>query len=405
MTLHGGCAVGRHAIQGVSGEIASGMRWFAAILGLVTVGLLYVLVRAQLAPDGQASLFGAGGPAANGMALLEDYRCRRGETRRVVVRGGEDGFSVAGDERAGFHPRLAPLEVERVARQVGYDDGDMDGEVADHFELPSRIASARFMLRLRPIGDNSNDSLRIGDLTSASLGSAPSKRNMAYASILDLARGAPWSRRGEVFWADIADLRTARGQTLLEFIQAGSGPKIIDVSVGDDTAVDFMAMAWCERPPGGKGLSFAHLDTLATMRADHVAFECRDDRPGGRACDPINGDHRCDAELPLLCYRDLGLPAPTGFPAAQAEIMTRRWSGGEVAATAPVAGDRFATIGAADRYCAGQFGEGWRVAEWHVSGRGWGFSARSGGRRFSGRYWVDIRGAPYGTCWRRDHGE
>lgn len=384
------------------------MRWLSLLLGLGGALLLFVLVRAQLdggGPDGGPS-GGEGGAAArsaSGMAMLADYRCRRGETRRVVVRGVEDGYSVAGVEPAGLHPRLRGVDLETYPRQVGYDDPDVDGEVSDHFELPARVGSARLAIRFRPNGDNANDHIRIGDLATTRRGAPPAAHAIYAAPVGLLSRGRGWSQRGDLYWAELADLKMASGRTLLDLVRSGDGTRTIDVTLGDDTAVDFMAMAYCEQPAGGHGLTLAHQSRLDGMSPGVVAFDCRDDRPGGTACDPITGDQACEAALPLLCYRDRDLPAPKGVPKMQAELMTRSWSGGEVAATAPVAGTRFATIAEADRHCAHSFGKDWRVAEWHLGGRGWGFSARDGGRRFAGRYWVDIRGASYGTCWRRSH--
>jgi hypothetical protein len=130
-------------------------------------------------------------------------------------------------------------------------------------------------------------------------------------------------------------------------------------------------------------------------------FTCAPPVAGDRGCDPHVGDTSCQISLPLLCFAEQRLSAPTELSTAPDGLGTRRWSGGQVAASAPVRGDRFSTIDDADRYCARQFGPEWRVADFHLGGRGFGFAAKLRGDGFSGRYWVDIRDQPYATCWKR----
>jgi hypothetical protein len=374
------------------------MRWLSLLLALVAAVLAVVLGR-----DLVNGLAGPESRPASGKAVLEAFRCRPGETRRVAVRGVEDNYSPLGNEPArGLHPRLAGLDFDK-SPPTDFDSATPDTEVADYFELPATTASAIIVMRLKAIVDNANDPILIGDRSTGARGQTPTGHRSFAGLISDLRRRLGWKGSGDVYWAALADLPTTSGGTVLGLVQGAGGTAPLDVVVGDDTAVDFMAVAYCLRPPGETGVTLAHLLLAEAPAPELAGFECRDASADGPRCDPIVGDRSCRGELPLLCFRDLNAPAPTGFKGAAADLMTRRWSGGEVAATAPVRGDRFATIAEADRYCAAQFGKDWRVAEWHLGGSGWGFSARSGGRRFSGRYWIDIRGAPYGTCWRRDH--
>lgn len=79
------------------------------------------------------------------------------------------------------------------------------------------------------------------------------------------------------------------------------------------------------------------------------------------------------------------------------------WSGGVVATTQPVAGDTFKDkdITAVNAYCQAQFGNGWRVAEFH-DGVYWFFQAYGGTVSApavpSTRFWVHINDQPDGNC-------
>jgi hypothetical protein len=76
------------------------------------------------------------------------------------------------------------------------------------------------------------------------------------------------------------------------------------------------------------------------------------------------------------------------------------WAGGIAAATLPVRGDRFQSLGDANRYCQLSFGPEWRVAEHHDGNKGdggWGFYA-AGVIPHTSRFWVNINDQP-ANCW------
>lgn len=368
------------------------MRRASAILALAAALLLAALWGALRGPD-PADQGVEREPPPSGMALAMRYGCHPGETRHTVVHGVEDDFSPAGREPAGMHPRLVKQFPRLAAVQTDYDADRPDRVFGDWFEPPSTMVSALLVARLRPIGENRNDTLMIGDRNDPA-------RHVA-TGLVALAGPAPWRSHGDLYWVELSDLRTTSGRTITDLVRETPGGQILDVAVQDDTAVDFLALTWCEAPTTRMGVTFSALEVPPGLEEEIAAFECRPGDRGPSACNPFVGDAPCDAELPLLCFRDLSLPTP---PAARfSHLTSRRWSGGEVAATAPVRASRFRTIGEADRACAGRFGRGWRVAEWHDGGPGFGFGAHPRGQRFSGRYWIDIRGSPYGACWSRDH--
>ncbi|CAK9045252.1 Transcriptional regulatory protein DegU (Protease production enhancer protein), partial [Durusdinium trenchii] len=96
----------------------------------------------------------------------------------------------------------------------------------------------------------------------------------------------------------------------------------------------------------------------------------------GRHCDPFVGDTPCAAELPMICYRPGRLPYPGRADGVQAEAMRELfWSGGDFALTSAIAGERFETIDDANAYCRAEFGDDWRVADFHLAPQGYRFSA------------------------------
>ncbi|MDH6137530.1 hypothetical protein P3T37_006963 [Kitasatospora sp. MAA4] len=106
-----------------------------------------------------------------------------------------------------------------------------------------------------------------------------------------------------------------------------------------------------------------------------------------------NGDTPATAVLPLLCLTITG----AGAPADLTPDFYDGWSRGTVALSAPVAGSALHSRADADALCAGQFGPGYREAEFHDgyvgsnpgSQGGWSFWA-NGTIATSTRFWVAI---------------
>uniref|UniRef100_UPI004056D871 hypothetical protein n=1 Tax=Candidatus Electronema sp. TaxID=2698783 RepID=UPI004056D871 len=122
---------------------------------------------------------------------------------------------------------------------------------------------------------------------------------------------------------------------------------------------------------------------------------------GDNNCNPYQGDTDCATPLPLLCFYAANLNKPASLTTI---AFYHDWSGGIVATTEPVPGSSFATITAADAFCAEKFGPGWKVAEHHDSGGGWAFFAYGNiGENYLAdqRFWVDVTDQLNGTCWSR----
>lgn len=129
------------------------------------------------------------------------------------------------------------------------------------------------------------------------------------------------------------------------------------------------------------------------------------------SCEPHTGDTACTTRLPLLCLRPDGRPRPEGLlipPAGAAAAMPSQfyagWAAGRVAATGLIAGDELKSARHADAICRTEFGEDWRMAEFHdgiidAAGNhgGWAWYAH-GQLDTSTRYWVRINDTA-GNCW------
>ncbi|PHS34773.1 MAG: hypothetical protein COA91_13960 [Robiginitomaculum sp.] len=188
-----------------------------------------------------------------------------------------------------------------------------------------------------------------------------------------------------------------RYETVLDYVQDGTGVQIVDFSVSDDTQVDFAAIAICQKPPRGKGVTYFNgRSTFNHLPAGVHAVSCsRNKIYQSVNCNLFKGDTACDTPLPLVCFHDLGLPVPDKFA-----VGTPFWSGGNVALTRKRRGDNFKTIAEAHAFCRLEFGAEWRVASFHDSSRGVITSSVpvSGPK---GSAWVDIKDQPYATCWAR----
>lgn len=109
-------------------------------------------------------------------------------------------------------------------------------------------------------------------------------------------------------------------------------------------------------------------------------------------CNPVFGDTACETPLPVLCIRDLDLPAPSYIAATQG------WSGGVMAVTQSVAATGLSSVDDMNTICAATFGQDWRIVSYqdgyngHV--RGYGYLGTQ-----AARFWADNKEHPEATCW------
>ena len=99
---------------------------------------------------------------------------------------------------------------------------------------------------------------------------------------------------------------------------------------------------------------------------------------------PYIGDTPCSETRPMLCFKPGSRPMPAGVTPEP----NCGWTGGEVALLPAVLGLEIRSKAAADSMCAGKFGTGWRMAEFHDAG-GWGLGAYGELPR-DASFWVSI---------------
>jgi hypothetical protein len=99
--------------------------------------------------------------------------------------------------------------------------------------------------------------------------------------------------------------------------------------------------------------------------------------------------------LPIACYRSSGAAAPPNLE----QDFYKGWTHGQLGATTPVMGAILKSEPEASARCEAELGAGWRMAEFHDGGGGWGLQGeRQGGLRPGTRYWVHINDQR-GNCW------
>lgn len=333
--------------------------------------------------------------------LVESFSCRRGERRTVLRRGVEDGYAPGN-----FEPSRRDRSSVRRMTGVGnrdYDEGGLDREFTDFFEPPRDTVSGLFVIRMIEADGVGNDSFILGD----AVGHRNAGRSEAFPVFIStpsLLDSQPyWSRTGDVYSVPIEQIVFADGRTLTDYIRDPVESGMVDVSASDDTAVDFMALVTCSPPDSGRGMTFSYVNESGTAPPDRslVRASCFPPDEAETSCDPFVGETDCGTALPLICYRPDDSLHPDFTPLQRLRNMDRYWSGGEFALSPPVAGQDFATIVEADAYCRANFGEEWRLADFHLGGRGFDIVGL-GPTDYTGRVWIDIRDQPYATCWARE---
>ncbi|MFN3859241.1 MAG: hypothetical protein ACK4RV_15980 [Caulobacter sp.] len=338
------------------------------------------------------------GPPPTGMQLLAEFRCFKPQKKVVVVRGREDGFSPAGAEPQFVRPGRSGQALEALVKGGGYDQTVEDRGFTDSIQAPERVMKGLFVIGLKPLPGSYTDSLMIGDLTYLD---RPVRDGRSRRGLIDaLDRRSGWRTSGSVRYASMADIAFDRADdgraspaSLLDYVQTDA-QRWIDVMVMDDTSVDFMGFAFCVGPPPGKGATYAPVDDPANPRL--VVLACtllKEDH----ACGPFTGDTDCDTELPLACFKGGEEP----YPRAGGKAAPAAWTGGRIRGTEPVRGSRFATIGEANAFCAGRFGQGWRVLRQQDGARANAMTGYGSSAEFRPRAWADIVDQPHATCWRR----
>lgn len=132
---------------------------------------------------------------------------------------------------------------------------------------------------------------------------------------------------------------------------------------------------------------------------------------GTQACTPSTGDTDCNLSRRILCIRKDG-SASNGFVGS----FSYGWAAGNIGLTHPVPGSWLTSLAVADSHCRGEFGAGWRMAEFHDGNGGWKWAAYGNldevylsghpSHTVNDRFWVHINDQPGqpgqldgGNCW------
>ncbi|XBQ16950.1 MAG: hypothetical protein ABL308_03515 [Oceanicaulis sp.] len=350
-----------------------------------------------------------------GMEILEAHACHRAESKQIIVRGVEDGFSPDGDERAVIREALRTPLAERRGL-AGYDHPGLDGHFIDHLNIPAHTAAGLVVIALRPNGGGwENDAAVIGNLTDWATGARAELRRLAGTTILQSNERDGWTWTGRFLVVDLKAVQlgdwllNAEGDrtlhrhealpaTLLDYVRGHDQTAPLDIRVYDDMSVDFVGAALCLEPRPRRGLTWNLVSSIDFEPSGTVVFISAPDSPGETQSNPFSGNTLCSEARPLLCFLDRRDPVPE-IDRVLLERAGAIWSGGEVRATDPVRGDQFATLADARAFCAEAFGDEWRVAAFHDGNHPGRLQAYGEMEDPHPPVWVDIRGQPHATCW------
>ena len=386
---------------------------------VVAVVLIWVLA----ARPGLIKIVPPASIAGSGYQHLTEHHCRFGQTRHMRIRGQDDNFAFGEPEltRAPDHLKAYPGLLSNSSQQRNYDETGPDLQFSDWVELPKNIVSGTLAIRLQTRDDFIEDFISIGDLSAQDAENEFWNGYAFHSRLRDLERREGWTHHGnglftvrlsdlnfrwnedDVYETAIADRR--KWTSLLPYLAAKPDVERIDILVSDDTAVDFVGLVFCTEPQQPRGVTFAEVSWIARQTDDFQVVSCS---PGIRekSCNPFYGDTLCSEEHPLGCYRDTARPAPTEKAAATLNSLAydrvlRTWGGGDLEFTEPVRGDSFTTLDDAVALCRARFGADWRVLDFHDGGHRH-VATYPSESKLLGRFWVDIRDQPKGTCWSRN---
>jgi hypothetical protein len=215
-----------------------------------------------------------------------------------------------------------------------------------------------------------------------------------------------------IFSCDIEDAKGLAPAVNATRTAAAAQARATEKAVTGNTVVDANAGARTAPSPDRFGLSFGH-GTLPGPSTSLMYSACAGTplemgNPDKSQCNPYQGDTSCRTALPVLCaLKDGGTAESAGLvnePKADGGAtgfnFYAGWIGGTLAATAPVAGFVIGSLAQANARCASELGTGWRMAEFHDAGGGWGLVGKRGQGlvNTNTRHWVAINDQK-SNCW------
>jgi hypothetical protein len=380
----------------------------AGVLGALSFWFLSSQANFAL-PTRQAARETGALSATPGLDIVDRIKCQRWQQKLVVVDGQEDGFARAGLEPARIDPRLLKdgyfkdLSDGRNRSIVirNYDDGGSDKYFTDWFELPRGIDSAKLVLRVRSAAGADNDNIRLGDLFDDPAGHARHGTTEFGMRLVAIKERNQLADGSELLTIDLSQLANGfasmANEDFLTWANSSQRSDRLEVAIGDDTEIDFMAMSLCLAPSEHRGTTFREFHNRS-IGEDLSWLQCNGDfsQPG---CDPFSGDLSCKAAMPLGCFKP-GDVQPDVERLKRLDLPVDSFSGGTVQMTEPIAAATFPTLASANAFCSARFGAGWRVLSYHEGGGGGVVSySRIPSKA---RMWIDIADQPHANCWDRD---
>ncbi len=338
--------------------------------------------------------------------IINDFTCFPGETKDVFLGGLEDDYAPGGEAEIPVSDimfdmaKVAGRPVSEVFRQ--YDQGSQNRTFQTYFNVSPLITRGVFVVKMRGLSSFQNDGLTIGILDSVYFDAKPGFG----IQIADMNASTGWAVHDDIHSARFANIEQSLFEdypnTLLEFIQ--SGPDKLDkfgVRIADDTQVDFIGVATCNRPD--KALGVAYSNGRMDPRLDNQPYP--EPWPDGLSflsltsqetavCSAYVGCIPCETKQPVACFKFTGAPAPES-----ALEMARHWAGGDIRYSSPVKGSRFATEDDVNAFCASEFGEGWRVLSHHEGGAHSVALLNGPEPPDNTRVWVSIKSLRHSNCW------
>ena len=380
----------------------------AGVLGALAAWFVLVHVSGYQADTAYSATTGASSPTP-GLDIVDRMTCRRWQRRIILVDGAEDGFARGGNEPARIDPRLLDSGYykdlsegkNRAVVLRNYDEPGVDKYFVDWFDLPRGSESVRLVLRTLGEPGSDNDNVRLGDLREDPAGQTRFGTTEFGGRLATSGERRPLSDGSTLLTIDLALLTNGHAPIsttrFIDWANSSTRPDQLEIAIGDDTRVDFMALVLCMAPEEHRGVTIRqfHNDSIGNGLS---WLRCNGDFSQS-ACDPFSGDLSCKAELPLGCFKP-GDRQPDVDRLKRLQMPIDSFSGGEVRMTVPIAGEKFPTLASANAYCRTQFGAGWHVLSYHEGGGG-GIITHSRIPPKS-RMWIDIEDQPHANCWDRD---
>lgn len=341
-----------------------------------------------------------------GTDWLQNYRCAKGETKQIIIRGVEDNYSPDGEELVpkSEHVRLIGERGKNDQAYRHYDDPEQDKFLYESFQISSRLVHGIYVVRLRELARIKSDTLTMGNIQANS-----NRTDIVYAPVSKIADSDYWEGKNDVYKASLNNLKfrfpsnpeTAR--SLRDYIKNSETPfKQFFVNIADDTQVDFMGFALCLGPKDKLGMVYSLRDwnyygETENYNANIIPKDNVTLAPAivnSMACHIYTGCYSCEKSLPLACFNYQNLPIPD-----YASDFSYIWSAGEIRLTEAVRGNQFKTADDVHAICRRYFGDEWRALSTHEGAATGQILAKQSEELSSTPFWIDVKGGEHGNCW------